>query len=120
MQHKWTVLLTVLVLLSLLLTPVGGAHAARAIQSPVEPQGAPPHCPPYQQGLLQEQAFLDSLPPECVRAYKDLERQANPLEGAAADPGPAAVSAPDSFGYTYDNTVTYAWVSAATKRSHRR
>src|SRR5215207_7480717 len=98
MQNKLIVLFTTLVLLSLLITSAGTATA----YAQAEPQGTPPACPPYEEGLLKEKAFLDALPPECIKSYKEAARDAQPLAAAAADVETTATGGPDSFGYTYD------------------
>jgi len=107
MQHKWTVLLTMLVLFSVVLAPLGAAHAA-PLQG--QAQDAPPSCPPYVEGLLQEQELLDSLPEECIRLYKETARQSNSPEAERTE----KAQGPDGFGYTYHDAFPYNWISATT------
>src|SRR5512145_3023247 len=105
MQRKLMVLFTVLILFSLLTAPAGTAQA-RA-------QGASPECPPYKPGILQDKGFLATITPECIRAYKEAERE-SALSAAVADVATMDTGGPDNFGYTYNNTVAYSWLSATT------
>ena len=103
MHHKWMVFFSMLVLFSLLIVPVGTAQA----------QVISPDCPPYEDSLLREKEFLRSLPLECINFYREATR---PLHSGATgqDVQPMATGGPDGFGYTYDDTVPYNWISATT------
>ena len=70
-------------------------------------------CPPYDPAFLHDQSFLKSLPPECTKAYKKLTRNAD-VTLNRQDVLPMAVGGPDTFGYTYDDSVSYSWISATT------
>src|SRR5215216_6915056 len=107
MQHKLMTLLTTFVLISLLIAPDGIAQAQ------VDTQRTAPDCPHVEPSLLKDKSFLHSLPPECIKTYKELTRQVNSTTNLL-DAQPMAVSAPDSFGYTYDDSVSYSWISATT------
>ncbi|MBI5842459.1 MAG: S-layer homology domain-containing protein [Chloroflexi bacterium] len=75
------------------------------------PQDSQPNCPPTDPTSTQDPNFIKSLPPECRKAYRQSvssEQQADP------QPGPFSVGGPDAFGYTFDNTVAYSWISAST------
>jgi hypothetical protein len=107
MRHKWMVFFTALVLLSLLIVPVGTAQAQVALQE------GNPECPPYELDLLREKELLHSLPSECIQTYKELVHHANPAANAR-DGQPMATGGSDGFGYTYDDSVPYNWISATT------
>ena len=109
MQHRWMVLFATLILLSLLIAPV---HTVQA-------QDLTPGCPPYDPDLLQEKEVLRTLPLACIKTYKESARQGNPLkkvspDATAQDVEPMVAGGPDSFGYIYDDSVSYNWISAAT------
>src|SRR5215213_8929281 len=106
MKNKLMVLFTTLILLSLLMPPAGTVRALTGIQN------ASQECPPYKEGILNDKDFLHSLPLECIRTYKESTQQANLPTGRDAQP--LEVGVPDSFGYTYDNSVSYNWISATT------
>ena len=111
MLRKLTTFLTLLVLTNSWITP---ASLARA-------QGTPPVCPPYEAGLLHDKALLESLPPECVRTYKEASREAAPRRAGGAPAGVTTLAAggPDRFGYTYDSAVPYHWIPAGTNSGLR-
>ena len=100
MQHKWLVLFTRLVIVSLVLAPVG------AVQAQIQTPGNTAECPP-------DPTFLYSLPPECVNVYKKLSRESSITTGKQ-NTQPMTVDGPDSFGYTYDDSVSYSWIGAST------
>ncbi|HET8669088.1 MAG TPA: hypothetical protein VFM05_00230, partial [Candidatus Saccharimonadales bacterium] len=104
MQRRFMIFFTVVILFSLLITPAGTAQAST--------QQAAPECPPYKAGFLQDKGFLATLTPECIRTYKEAAR-ADALP-AAADIAITATGGPDNFGYTYNSTVAYSWISATT------
>ena len=104
MQHTWMVLLAALVLFSSAAAPAGIAQASSA------------ECPDYDLVLSKDPGVFDSLSLECLRIYKELSREAN-ISAQAQTVAPATVSGPDAFGYFYDDTVSYNWVSAATNSS---
>ena len=98
MQHKWLVLFTTLILFSFVIAPVGGVQA----------QDATLGCPPYRAGLLWEDELLESLPLECIRAYKEAARLANPPKvEEAANSEAKTVGDPDKFGYTVGGVPYY-------------
>src|SRR5687768_15260744 len=104
MKHKLMVLFTTLILFSFVIAPVGRVQAQDTI----------PGCPPYQPSLLQEEEFLASLSLECIRAYKETARQANPPKAEiTANAEAKAVGDPDKFGYTYE-VVASNWIAATT------
>jgi hypothetical protein len=107
MQHKLTALFTMLVLFSLVLAPTGTAQAQTRAQE------VSPDCPPYEPSLLKDKDFLRSLSLECIQTYKEASNQAHPTANTR-DAQPMASGGPDGFGYTYDDTVTYNWISATT------
>ena len=104
MQQKWLVLFTTLTLLSFLIAPVGSARA----------QEAAPGCPPYEPGLLTEKEFLRSLPVECIREFKETARPGSASAAQEGDAQAKTTGGPDGFGYTYDDAVTYSWITATT------
>jgi hypothetical protein len=108
-QHKITFLFTILVLLSLV-TPAGPGPA----RAQAGAQGAPPACPPYEEGILREKDLLASVPPDCIRMYKEADREAGPHAARAADVETMAFGGPDQFGYTYNDSVAFSWINAAT------
>jgi len=107
MQRKLIGLFIALVLFSLVITPLG------IVQAQVETQNAIPDCPPYDPSYLKDKGFLHSLQLECVRPYKELFRKANAPAGIQ-NLQQTAVGGPDSFGYTYNDSVSYSWISAST------
>jgi hypothetical protein len=107
MQHKLMVLFTILVMLGLALDPVCVVRAQ--IQTP----GNTSECPPYDSTLSKDLTFLHSLPPECVNVYKRLSRQSN-ITAGKQNTQPMTGAGSDSFGYTYDDSVSYSWIDAST------
>jgi hypothetical protein len=105
MQHKWMVLFTTVVLVSLLIAPDGIAQAQ------VDTQGATLSCPQYESSLLKDKSFWHSLPPECLQDFKTSSFEAN---RSAQNIQPMTTGGPDGFGYTYDDTISYSWISAST------
>jgi hypothetical protein len=105
MQHKLMALLTALVLLSFVVAPVRMAQA--------HAQDATPDCPPFDPGLMKDRGLLHSLPTECVRAFKAFPLGSN-FSAQAQNAQPTAAGGPDGFGYTYEDTVSYSWISAST------
>ena len=108
MKHKLMVFCTILVLLSLAMTPVGMAQA----QSDAQDEN--PQCPRFDPSLMKDMDFLHTLPTECLKIYKSLSRETNTAVHAQSV-GPMTVGGPDDFGYTYNGTVSYSWISASTK-----
>ena len=101
MQHKWMVLLTALVLFSFVVAPAGMAQASSS------------ECPAYDPLLSKAPGFVEALSLKCLRIYKGLSREAN-TSVQAQTIRPTTVSGPDGFGYFYDDTVSYNWISAAS------
>ena len=108
MQHKLRVLFATLILFSLLIVPAGSAQAQ------VQAQAVPADCPSYEPGLLKERDVLRSLPLECIREYKEAARESSPSTTQETDLQTKAVGGPDGFGYTYNDSVAYSWISATT------
>jgi hypothetical protein len=107
MQRKLFVLFAGLVLLSLMIAPIGMANAQ------AETQASAPDCPSFDPALMHDKGFLQSLPPECAKAYQKLTQNS----GSQADKPnitPLTVGGPDAFGYTYNDAVSYSWISAST------
>ena len=107
MQHKWMVLFITLVLISMVLAPVGTVQAQMQIPRNTS------ECPSYDHVLSKDPGFLHSLLPECVEVYKALSREAN-IAVHKENVQPMTAGGQDSFGYTYDDTVSYSWISAST------
>jgi S-layer homology domain len=107
MQHKLMVLLTTLVLLSLLIAPNSIAQAQ------AHGQGTAPDCPLYEPSLLKDKSFWHSLPPECLQDFKTSSIEAN-RSAQAQNVQPMTAGGPDGFGYSYDDSVSYSWISAST------
>jgi len=105
MQRKLFVLFAGLVLFSLLIAPVGMANAQ------VEVQVSIPNCPPFDPALMHDKGFLQSLPPECAKAYQKLTQEGG-NQAVKPDITPLAVGGPDDFGYTWDDSVTLSWIDA--------
>ena len=85
-----------------------GSVSAKAID-----QATKPNCPSTDPYLMDNHEFLQTLPLEC----KSLFREKIQKLSAAVDQSnvlPMAVGGPDDFGYTFDDTVTYSWISAST------
>ena len=108
MQHKMRFIFTILVLWSLVMSMEGAPAYAQA-----GVQGAPPACPPYEEGILKKEVLLASVPPECIRMYKEADRESG---SHVAAPGveTKAFGGPDRFGYTYNESGAFNWISAAT------
>src|SRR5215212_2635746 len=107
MKNKLMVLFTTLILLSLLMPSAGTARAQTGVQN------ASQDCPPYKESILNDKDFLHSLPLECIGAYKEAARQTNlPADGREIQP--MTTGEPDQFGYAYDSSVVYNWISAST------
>ncbi|MCI0608996.1 MAG: hypothetical protein L0Z71_08045, partial [Anaerolineae bacterium] len=70
-------------------------------------------CPPYDPAFLHDKSFLKSLPPECAILYKKSAQNVD-LTVGRQNVVPMAVGGPDTFGYTYDDSVTYSWIYAYT------
>ena len=107
MQRKLFVLFSGLVLFSMLIAPAGMAGAQ------VETQASSPNCPPFDSSLMRDKGFLQSLPPECSKSYQKLTQEGG-NQANKPDITPLAVGGPDAFGYTYDDAVSYSWISATT------
>ena len=83
-------------------------------QAQAEAQGAPPACPPYEERILKERELLKSLPEECIRVYKQAERQAAAYT-TVSDVGNVKISGYNVYGYTYnDSSVPFNWIDATT------
>ena len=96
-----------IILFILLISSVGSASAK------VESRSSSPACPPFDPARAQDRGFLKSLEPECAKAYQKLIQKAY-IEAGKSDVSPMAVGGSDAFGYTFDDTVSYSWISAAT------
>jgi len=110
MQRKLMVLFTMLVMFSLVIAPMG------IVQAQTEAKSTAPDCLSYDSTLLKDQGFLHSLPPECVKTYKKLSWESNRTARVENVQGiqSMAIGGPDGFGYTYDDSVPYNWISAST------
>ena len=106
-QRKLIGLFIALVLFSLVITPLG------IVQAQVETQNAIPDCPPYDPSYLKDKGFLHSLQPECLQDFKTSSMEAN-RSAQAQNVQPMTTGGPDGFGYTYDDTISYSWISAST------
>jgi hypothetical protein len=95
MYRKITFLLITLVMASLVITPVGKANAQ------VETQVSAPDCPPSVLINTQDQNFLQSLPPECVKAYRTSTQNAG-SQASAQDILPVSGNA----GSNYQSELT--------------
>ena len=107
MQRKLIGLFIALVLFSLVITPLG------IVQAQVKTQNAIPDCPPYDPSYLKDKSFLHSLLPECLQNFKTSSMEAN-RSALAQNVEPMTTGGPDGFGYTYDDTISYSWISALT------
>ncbi len=67
------------------------------------------NCPPFNRALLKDKAMLQEISAECFELYRGEKPTKTGLDMFAL-----ATGGPDVFGYTYDDTVSYNWVSAAT------
>ncbi len=106
MQRKLMFLFTTLILFSLMIAPVSIAKAQVATQA------SAPDCPPFDPALMRDKGFLQSLPPECSKAYQKLMQNGG-SQAIRPDITPLALGGPDAFGYTYDDSVPYSWVDAS-------
>jgi hypothetical protein len=104
MQRKWMLLISAVVILSFVIAPAG------AVQAQADMQTASPGCPPYSPDRLKDKEFVRSLPRDCIESYREMEHQATL---AARDAGPAGVSAPETFGYTY-GWPDFEWIPGTT------
>jgi hypothetical protein len=107
MQRKMMVFLALFVVVSLLISP------ANIAQAQTDAPGTTSACPPFDPARASDQGFIHSLPPECVKAYKELVHRTND-SASVRKVQPMAVDGPDGFGYTLDDSVTYNWISAST------
>jgi len=69
------------------------------------------NCPPVSPNLLQDAYFSKMLPIQCVKSNQQALRKSHPASSSTVVP---KVSASDTFGYTFDDTVAPNWISATT------
>jgi len=110
LSKRFLNMLAIVLMLALVL-PAAPAQASAL------PQGKPPvanrHCPPIHPEQLQDEAFMQSLPPECLPGAQTRQTSETFQQDAANLPVPMASGGPDSFGYTWDNSVAYTWVDTS-------
>ena len=68
-------------------------------------------CPPFNPARVVDDLFLQSLSSDCAKPYLKF---ADNLEAGPDSIIPQSAGGPDTFGYTYDDTVPFSWVPAAT------
>ena len=101
------ILFTASIILALLLSispPVSSAAMGN-------PQSNPPNCPPYSSAQVNNPGFIKSLPKECRGKYR---LSATPQLRTLNQFALSSSGGPDDFGYTYDDTVPFNWISAST------
>jgi hypothetical protein len=108
MKRKWMFLFTALVLFSLMLSPIGTASA----QDPLPPTPTPTPLPepPFPGDKGGPQLGPDGL------WYMPEGAPLNPEQpdNVILTPSGLAPSAPDDFGYTWDDTVAFSWIDASS------
>lgn len=101
MKARISVVMSLAIILALLATslPMGFTTA----------QGNQPNCPPVSALQNRDPGFLKSLPKECLQK----DRQSVPPQLRILNQvSPLSTGGPDEFGYTYDDTVPFDWISA--------
>jgi hypothetical protein len=93
---------------SLVIAPVSAA----GIQQ-VDKQSSTSACPSFDPAQSHDAGFLQSLRPECKKAYRNLIQKSG-IESNKSNISPMAVGGPDTFGYTFNDAVSYSWISATT------
>src|SRR5258706_1378119 len=109
MKRTLILLLTTLVVFSLTFAPANIVGAQQVIK-----QNLKADCPHFEPGLTHEQGFLQSLPPECTKAYQKSVKIAENEAGRHTASLPTTVGGPDAFGYTYNDSIGFSWISAST------
>ena len=71
-------------------------------------QGNQPNCPPYAQLKNIEPGFTQSVPKECLKQAK---QPASPQLMTLNQISPLSSGGPDDFGYIFDDTVPFNWVT---------
>lgn len=74
-------------------------------------QTAPSYCPPVDSSLLNDPNFAEALPRECLEKFNRIPNAGQSPSGRVSI---LAAGGPDDFGYTFDDTAPFNWISATT------
>ena len=95
-SQKLSVFVIAIALIIIYITPLG-----------VSAQKGDPLCPPFNR--TQEHDLTRSQSKECRIIYREL----NASQIDAAQVSALSTAGPDEYGYTYDDSISYSWISAA-------
>ncbi len=97
--------LRVAILLAMLVISVVTTTQAHPLSTEQNQQ----NCPPSDPNSIRNKAEMQLIPDHCMEIYgQGLQ------VSSSHDVGSLGTGGPDTFGYTFDDTVTYDWVSATT------
>ncbi|MBI5942749.1 MAG: hypothetical protein HY864_00130 [Chloroflexi bacterium] len=101
------IFVSALLLLTLLIaaTPMSLSAAQASLQT------TPPFCPPVDPSLLSDPNFASAFPKECLEKYNRIPDARQSPSGRVSI---LAAGGPDDFGYIFDDTAPFNWISATT------